>query len=102
LGSVGEFRRAPEFIKEYPVLAAAASFWEPGLGQILCGKVERGVYLIFPRIIFQLFFFLGGESYVRLGPLSISINIAFSLLTSALKIWATFDAYRIAKKLDDN
>jgi len=102
LDSIDEFRHVPEFIKEYPVLAAAASFWEPGLGQILCGKIERGVYLIFPRIVFQLFFFVGGESYVRLGSLSVSINIAFSLLTSALKIWATFDAYRLAKKLDDN
>lgn len=99
MGLVDDFRRVPEVIKEYPVLAAAASFWEPGLGQILCGKIERGVYLLFPRIAFQLYFFLGGTSYVRLGLFSISVNVAFSLLTSALKIWATYDAYQIAREL---
>jgi len=31
----------PEVIKSYPILATAASFFEAGLGQVLCRRIRR-------------------------------------------------------------
>lgn len=96
----------PEAIKEYPVLSAGASFWQPGLGQILTGRINRGIILIFPTFIMQILYELSVIiRFLDLFPIrfislvSTSVWVLRSIIDLAVKIWAVYDSYRIATKL---
>ena len=65
-------------------LAAVLSFFIPGLGQGLCGDIEKGVkFLVIAIILHIIIAFLMNN---RLGA---AINIIYSL-------YAAYDAYNMA------
>lgn len=91
----------PEFFKNYPLLAAGASFFQPGLGQILCGRIKRGIALLFPGYILYFIFAIIEITGILESPLiqGVPWMVAFYSLDLAVRIWAVYDAYRIAIKL---
>lgn len=89
-----------EIVKDYPFLAAGASFIQPGLGQILCVRIRRGIAFLFPRFILMLFFYLITILY-ELGlipPLQNWYLIPLNTLSLAVRVISVYDAYRITKE----
>ena len=93
----------PQILKSYPVLAAAASLFSASVGQVLCGRVTRGVILSVSSFLVTYAY-----SFVQviLGLLNVSTTMPLyviqpvSLLMSLLiRVWAVYDAYELASKL---
>ena len=102
----------PKVIKSYPPLAAAASFFLAGLGQVLCGKIKRGILiLVFSLLVSTLtsitaavLFILRSLGVWQLMYLSGLISLIGSvsgLISLFIRIWAVYDAYRIAGNLEN-
>jgi TM2 domain-containing membrane protein YozV len=93
----------PQILKDYPLLAAAASLFSAGVGQILCGRVTRGIILsVSSLLVTYSFSFL----QVILSLFNVSTTMPLyviqpvSLLMSLLiRVWAVYDAYELASKL---
>lgn len=68
--------------KKDPILAMLLSFFIVGLGQIYCGEIGRGIVLFLLEVLVCI-------------PLCM-VGIGF-LLVPALKIYASYDAYKIAE-----
>jgi len=93
----------PQVLKDYPLLVAAASLFSAGVGQVLCGRVTRGVILsVSSLLVTYAFSFL----QVILSFLNVSTTMPLyiiqpvSLLMSLLiRVWAVYDAYELASKL---
>ena len=93
----------PQAVKSYPILAAAASFIYAGMGQVLCGKINRGGFLL---VIGTLVSWIGNFVYAVFSLLEIPtggewqfvyyIGLIIGLL---FRVWAVYDAYRIAVDL---
>jgi len=99
----------PEVIKSYPILAAAASLLYAGLGQVLCGKIRRGIlilafsslitisYYVIERLLYLLYPYPTQYQPIQwLSYLLYSVSMAIPLF---IRIWAVYDAYRIASDL---
>lgn len=71
--------------KKNPLIAAAFSFVVAGLGQFYVDRFLRGV------------FFLLAEVFTAYYYLNFSDKLGF-LLNLLVSIWASADAYRLAKK----
>jgi len=101
----------PQVIKSYPILAAAAAFFEPGLGQVLCGKIKRGILILVfaslatmsSSIMQGVFILLGGLLYFQasltLQGLLYFLNPVSVVTSLFIRIWAVYDAHRIASNL---
>lgn len=86
-----------------PYLCAAGSFFFPGLGQVYCGRILRGIVFLIPAVLLT----------VPYGIISLSVYFDHtatwwmywsSLITPISKIIdflvrviATYDAYRVAE-----
>jgi hypothetical protein len=91
-----------------PFLCAAGSFFFPGLGQVYCGGIRRGLVFLIPAILLQVpyafiylfhpydwtgFSILFTLSFVLIGPVG-PVSQVVDFLVRAV---ATYDAYKIAK-----
>jgi TM2 domain-containing membrane protein YozV len=65
-------------------IAAIASFVIPGLGQIYCGKIGRGIMILIGAIICCL----------------LIIVVIGIILAPIFWIWNVYDAYTLAKKIN--
>jgi len=65
-------------------IAVIASFFIPGLGQIYCGKILRGIGILIAAII---------------AACLIIVLIGF-IIYPVLWIWNLYDAYTLAKKIN--
>jgi TM2 domain-containing membrane protein YozV len=81
--------------KKNVALAVVLSFLIPGLGQIYCGKVARGVgiFVLF-MLIFSMFVFAS-----VLNPNSQDAAFPF-LLWLLVYIWNLYDTYKLAGKIN--
>jgi hypothetical protein len=86
-----------------PFLCAAGSFFFPGLGQVYCGKILRGLFFLIPAILLQvpypaLYLLNNWTAYPSLftswafliGPVSQMVDFIVRAI-------ATYDAYKMAK-----
>ena len=86
-----------------PYLSAAGSFFFPGLGQVYCGRILRGIVFLVPNLVLSilsylpLYFIHDSEAYwlVSAVPTLLSQIIQF-----AVRIIATYDAYHLAKSTE--
>ena len=88
-----------------PYICAAGSFFFPGLGQVYCGRILRGIVFLIPAVLLtipysiaSLYFYLPFDRFelwrywvYGLNPL-ISKTIDF-----IVRVIATYDAYKVAK-----
>ena len=90
----------PQFIAKYPLIAAAASLFSSGVGQVLCGRVTRGIVLSvssllityaysFVQVILSLFNVSTTLPLYVIQPTSL-------LLSILIRVWAVYDAYDLA------
>jgi TM2 domain-containing membrane protein YozV len=87
-----------------PYLCAAGSFFFPGLGQVYCGRILRGIVFLIPAVLLTIPY---GVFYLifRLDPIAGSWFAYWSSLASVMlkitdfivRVIATYDAYKIAK-----
>ncbi len=81
--------------KKSVALAVVLSFFIPGLGQIYCGKVARGVgILVLSILMFFIFAFAAGSN-----PNSSEPVFPF-LLWILVYIWNIYDAYKLAERIN--
>jgi TM2 domain-containing membrane protein YozV len=80
-------------------LSAAASFFLPGLGQVYCGRILRGIVFLVPSLLLVLLdSFLGFN--INYGGINLWIFYATpvnQIVEFAVRIVATYDAYNLAK-----
>ncbi len=90
----------PQLIGKYPLIAAAASLFSSGVGQVLCGRVTRGIVLSVSSLLITYAY-----SFVQviLSLFNVSTTLPLyviqptSLLLSVLiRVWAVYDAYDLA------
>jgi TM2 domain-containing membrane protein YozV len=72
-------------VMKNPGLAAVASFFFSGLGQIYNGEIKKGLLLIFVQVINVLLFF------ILIGFITYPITWAYGV----------YDAYKTAEKLNN-
>jgi TM2 domain-containing membrane protein YozV len=93
----------PHLIKKYPLIAAAASLFSSGVGQVLCGRVTRGIVLSVSSLLITYTY-----SFVQviLSLFNVSTTIplyviqpASLLLSVLIRVWAVYDAYDLACNL---
>lgn len=72
-----------------PILAAILSII-PGLGQVYCGQLVRGI------VIFIIVAVLAGIIAGFLSGLIGSLSFLFGLIPLALWLWNIYDAYKLA------
>jgi RNA polymerase subunit RPABC4/transcription elongation factor Spt4 len=77
-------------------LAVVLSFFIPGLGQIYCGKVARGVGILALSV---LMFFIFGATAASAGANSSEPLFPFLMLI-LVYIWNIYDAYKLAEKIN--
>ena len=81
--------------KKSVALAVVLSFFIPGLGQIYCGKVARGMgILVLSILMFFIFAFAAGSN-----PNSSEPVFPF-LLWILVYIWNIYDAYKLAERIN--
>lgn len=91
-----------------PFLCAAGSFFFPGLGQVYCGKILRGLCFLIPAILLQvpypfiyLFAFFQSPYYgTVLTYWSSLLPLVSQLLDLIVRAVATYDAYKIARSTE--
>ncbi|MHC1710147.1 MAG: zinc-ribbon domain-containing protein [Methanomassiliicoccales archaeon] len=82
------------------ILAVILSVLIPGVGQIYCGKIGRGIgILVLIGLlsvigIVPLFFMMDPMNFNFAG--FIALNVILSILTLIIYIWQIYDAYRCA------
>jgi len=82
------------------ILAVILSVLIPGVGQIYCGKIGRGIGilvligLVSVIGIVPLFFMMDPMSFNFTG--FIALNVILSILAFIIYIWQIYDAYRCA------
>jgi signal peptidase I len=81
--------------RRIPAVAALLSFVFPGLGQIYCGRFNRGIVVCAVGAIFTSFalFALGG-----VGEIASAVGWGSLVLTLAVWAYAVVDAERLAKR----
>ncbi len=78
-----------------PAWIGVASFFVPGLGQIICGEVGRGLAFLGGSVAVGA---VAGAAYANSG--SDAVLLATSAAALALDIWAIVDAVQVAKVKD--
>ena len=90
-----------------PYLCAAGSFFFPGLGQVYCGRILRGVVFLIPAVLLTIPHSLNLLIVAfRWSPPEIAswLQTWYAFITPIdrtidliVRVIATYDAYRIAK-----
>jgi TM2 domain-containing membrane protein YozV len=87
-----------------PYLAAAGSFFLPGLGQVYSGRILRGIAFLIPGVLVTLPQILIQLSLYRIGsipPLYTFWTAFYAFFNPAVdfvvRAFATYDAYNVAK-----
>ena len=79
-----------------PYLCAAGSFFFPGLGQVYCGRILRGIVFLIPAVLltlpYPLSFYAGSISWWVLGWAPFAQIVDF-----IVRVIATYDAYKVAR-----
>jgi signal peptidase I len=78
------------------ILSAILTFFMPGLGQIACGKIKRGVAVY----IFSLIFFIAA-AFVAIQPIPMFNIIAAGLIFISVFLFTLIDSILIAKNPDN-
>jgi len=94
--------------KRDPYLCAAGSFFFPGLGQVYCGRILRGLVFLIPAVlltvpnaaIYLSFHFNLVEYPVWLTTWSYLLGLVSKMVDFIVRALATYDAYRIAKSIE--
>ena len=77
-------------------LCAAGSFFFPGLGQVYCGRILRGIVFLIPAVLLTIqypaIFYSGYISWWTIWWTTLERIIDF-----VIRVIATYDAYYIAK-----
>lgn len=83
--------------KKNPIIAAIASFFIPGLGQIYNGEARKGIGLVLIVIIFaSIWFFLLREKQLEMtGAILVSSGACVLLWIGSM-----YDAYKTAKEIN--
>ena len=90
-----------------PFLCAAGSFFFPGLGQVYCGRIARGIVFLAPAVFLSvpnaamslaLYFHLFGYQTTWLTVWSSLIGLISQVSNFIVRVIATYDAYKIAQK----
>jgi len=77
-----------------PYLCAAGSFFFPGLGQVYCGRILRGIVFLIPAVVLTIPFSIPLYTYQLFGYWSTFI---YKLVDFFVRVIATYDAYSVAK-----
>ena len=84
--------------KRQPIVAAILSFLVPGLGQIYCGKEERGAAILVAGIIVGTLALIWQRlEATRMADGFLDYRITLALYAVVFWIWQVVDAYRQAK-----
>ncbi len=70
--------------RKSPSLAATLSFVCPGLGQLYCGKIGKGLLMIFLTMVSMI----------------LTLALVGFLLLSSLAGWSIYDAYATAEAIN--
>jgi tetratricopeptide (TPR) repeat protein len=81
-------------------LAVVASFFIPGLGQIYCRRIARGIIILVGFIFSWLLAFGIFIFSVVTSPVGTSYNIYGFIFPSLVWVWDLFDVYALAKKIN--
>lgn len=86
-----------------PLLAAVASAVVPGVGQFIAGNFRRGAALVGVdiAILAGLYFYFGdtlNTAKLWLQPSQLAAMMVGNIVLLGYRIWATDDAYRLAKR----
>jgi TM2 domain-containing membrane protein YozV len=85
-----------------PYLCAAGSFFFPGLGQVYCGRILRGIVFLVPAFLLTIPYTLAYMSitYYHVELWRIWID-GYAFISGAIdltvRVVATYDAYKVAK-----
>jgi TM2 domain-containing membrane protein YozV len=88
-----------------PILAIILSVLIPGVGQMYCGKVGRGIAILLVLGLLSvvsfvpLFFITDPEDFDFSG--FVALNILISVVLLIIYIWQIWDAYRCAESYND-
>jgi TM2 domain-containing membrane protein YozV len=87
--------------KRDPYLSAAASFFFPGLGQVYCGRILRGIVYLLPAFLLMLldffYVFVAAGSYRGMNLWVLFDAPISQIVQLFVRIIATYDAYNIAR-----
>jgi len=78
----------PAHLVKSPALAACLSFLYPGLGQLYCGRVARGLVVILGPIVLLLVVLFSGAVMGLLAFLYVGILV--------FHVWQIYDAWQCA------
>jgi len=86
-----------------PYLCAAGSFFFPGLGQVYCGRILRGIIFLVPSILLAIpqlmlslsIYWFGSAQFWT--PWSYLYTFAYQITEFIVRIIATYDAFTIAQ-----
>jgi TM2 domain-containing membrane protein YozV len=99
-----ELKRIPTVVAKYPVVAAGASFFQPGLGQILCGRLMRGILFLLPHVGLYLIIYalnivsvFGYIDITKAARIQQFFMFVHHITEFIVRIWATYDAYNLTK-----
>lgn len=79
-----------------PYLCASGSFFFPGLGQVYCGRILRGIIFLVPAVIVAVLWYYPGAiwHYTAVGY---SFSFTSHVVDFMVRAIATYGAYNIAK-----
>jgi len=87
-----------------PYLSAAGSFFFPGLGQVYCGRIMRGIVFLIPAVlltiphgVIYLSFYLTHSPVWWSYWTSLFTPIS-KIVDFVVRVIATYDAYNVAKQ----
>jgi hypothetical protein len=92
-----------------PYLCAAGSFFFPGLGQVYCGRILRGLVFLIPAVLLTIpnaviylsFHFNWIEYPVWLSVWSYLLGLISKVVDFIVRAISAYDAYRIAELIED-
>jgi TM2 domain-containing membrane protein YozV len=87
-------------------LCAAGSFFFPGLGQVYCGRILRGIVFLIPAVILtvpnffmSLFYFGVDFPPFWLAGWTYLFTFLSKTVTFIVRVIATYDAYKVAESI---
>jgi hypothetical protein len=86
-----------------PYLSAAGSFFLPGLGQVYCGRILRGIVFLVPNLLLSFWAYLPYYFVQDSGAylfLSTVPGLVSQIVQFIVRIIATYDAYNVAKSTE--
>ena len=86
-----------------PYLCAAGSFFFPGLGQVYCGRILRGIVFLVPAVLLTIPYSILSLSvyFDHVGTWwtywSSFVTLISKIVDFVVRVIATYDAYKLAK-----